>query len=213
MSYSVKISYPKEESALQNKTTERRVQEFLEELDLNQVIEEYGKCLTKGYSVSPTFTPPDEESSGEEADPFAIALKLDLAAIPYKASLKIKASGSYEAISQIAKMIESQGFDFDISVKLKINENSPVNFDKTATWLDDKYAKYTVLPKANVSDIKELKSLYDLLMEARQDVKINLKPKVKKDDDDEFATQLAAYPDGTLITLRLTDADIYGEDE
>jgi hypothetical protein len=42
-------------------------------------------------------------------------------------------------------------------------------------------------------------------------VTINIKAKVKKDDDDSFANQLAAYPPETMIIFKLTDADIYGE--
>lgn len=44
-----------------------------------------------------------------------------------------------------------------------------------------------------------------------QKVTINIKAKVKKDDDDVFATQLVSYPDNTLIEFKLSDAGIYGE--
>ncbi|BDH83766.1 hypothetical protein [Lactococcus lactis] len=44
-----------------------------------------------------------------------------------------------------------------------------------------------------------------------QKVTINIKAKVKKDDDDVFATQLASYPDDTLVIFKLSDAEIYGD--
>ncbi|HAP15407.1 MAG TPA: hypothetical protein DCR07_04790, partial [Lactococcus sp.] len=125
---------------------------------------------------------------------------------PYKATLKLKASGSYEEMVKIAKMIEQQGYDYSITVKLQINENSPVDFEKESSWFDSEYAKYTVLPKASSQDIADLRSLYDVLSEERYKVSINLKAKVKKDDDDSFATQLAGYPSETLVTFKLTDA-------
>ncbi|MDR0300662.1 MAG: hypothetical protein LBI13_11390 [Streptococcaceae bacterium] len=211
MAYQLKITYPREESATDNRTTERTVHEYLEELEIDDVIQEYEKCLTKGYSVATTFTPPEVDAKGAEPDPFAIASEFVRTGIVYKATLKLKATGSYEQMSKIAKIIEQEGYDYDIAVKLKVNENSPVDFEKESSWFDSQYAKYTINPKASTEDINELKALYDLLVEAKQEVKINLKAKVKKDDDESFATQLAAYPDETLISLRLTDADLYGE--
>ncbi|MCG6977679.1 hypothetical protein K9859_03310, partial [Lactococcus lactis] len=68
-----------------------------------------------------------------------------------------------------------------------------------------------ILPKASSQDIADLKTLYDALVEEHQKVTINIKAKVKKDDDDSFANQLAAYPPETMIIFKLTDADIYGE--
>ncbi|GFO78952.1 hypothetical protein [Lactococcus lactis] len=44
-----------------------------------------------------------------------------------------------------------------------------------------------------------------------QKVTINIKAKVKKDDDDAFATQLVLYPDDTLVIFKLSDAEIYGD--
>ncbi|HEY0222550.1 hypothetical protein [Lactovum miscens] len=212
MTYSVKITYPKEESALKNRMTERRVSESLEELETDQVVEEYEKCLTKGYSVTTTFNPPTQDKKGGEPDPFAIAQQFELSAIPYKATLKLKASGTFEVISKIAKLIEINGFDYDVSLKLKISETSPVDFEKEATWFDHEYAKYTIFPKASSSDIDDLKSLYDALVEMKQEVKISLKAKVRKDSDEEFASQLSAYPEDTTIVLKLSDADVYGEE-
>lgn len=206
MTYQVKIIYPKEEALESNKLTERTFNEYIDDLEAEEVIEQYEQLLTKGYSISVNFTPPQVDKEGEEQDPFKIAESFELAGIPYKATLKLKASGSYEEMVKIAKMIEQQGYDYSITVKLQINENSPVDFEKESSWFDSEYAKYTVLPKASSQDIADLRALYDVLSEERYKVSINLKAKVKKDDDDSFATQLAAYPSETLVTFKLTDA-------
>ncbi|WP_251713069.1 hypothetical protein [Lactococcus ileimucosae] len=206
MTYQVKIIYPKEEALESNKLTERTFNEYIDDLEAEEVIGQYEQLLTKGYSISVNFTPPQVDKEGEEQDPFKIAESFELAGIPYKATLKLKASGSYEEMVKIAKMIEQQGYDYSITVKLQINENSPVDFEKESSWFDSEYAKYTVLPKASSQDIVDLRSLYDVLSEERYKVSINLKAKVKKDDDDSFATQLAAYPSETLVTFKLTDA-------
>ncbi|QPS71713.1 hypothetical protein [Lactococcus garvieae] len=206
MTYQVKIIYPKEEALESNKLTERTFNEYMDELEAAEVITQYEQLLTEGYSISVNFTPPQIDKEGGEQDPFKIAESFELAGITYKATLKLKASGSYEDMVKIAKMIEQQGYDYSISVKLQINENSPVDFEKESSWFDAEYAKYTVLPKASSQDIADLRSLYDLLSEEHYKVSINLKAKVKKDDDDSFASQLAAYPSETLVTFRLSDA-------
>lgn len=207
MTYQVKINYPKEEALESNKLTERMFNEYMDDLEVEAVIKQYEQLLTKGYSVGTTFFPPEIGAEGEEQDPFAIAERFELAGISYKATLKLKASGTYEDMVKIAKMIEQQGFDYSITVKLNINENSPVDFEKEATWFDSEYAKYTILPKASSQDIADLKSLYDDLTKEHYKVSINLKAKVKKDDDETFATQLAAYPKDTLVVFKLSDAE------
>src|SRR5699024_3636933 len=138
---------------------------------------------------------------GEETDPFVIAKQFELAGISYKATLKLKASGTYEDVLKVAKMIEQQGYDYDITIKLKVNENSPVDFEKESSWFDSEFAKYSVLPKASSQDIMDLKSLYDQLSEAYYKPEISLKAKVRKDDDETFATQLVAYPEGTVVSF------------
>ncbi|GAA3261504.1 hypothetical protein LMG8520_2229 [Lactococcus lactis subsp. lactis] len=211
MTYQVKIIYPKEEAAENNKLTERTFNEFIDGLELEEVITQYEQLLTKGYSISVNFAPPQLDDKGTEPDPFMIAGRLELAGIPYKATLKLKASGDYESMVKIAKMIEQQDYDYDISAKLQIRENSSVDFEKEGSWFDKDYTKYTILPKVSSQDIADLKTLYDALVEEHQKVTINIKAKVKKDDDDSFANQLAAYPPETMIIFKLTDADIYGE--
>ena len=48
---------------------------------------------------------------------------------------------------KIAKMIEQQDYDYDISAKLQIRENSSVDFEKEGSWFDKDYTKYTIFPK------------------------------------------------------------------
>ncbi|MFK4964942.1 hypothetical protein [Lactococcus garvieae] len=208
MTYQVKIIYPKEEALESNKLTERTFNEYMDDLEAEEVIKQYEQLLTEGYSISVNFFPPQVDKEGSEQDPFKIAESFELAGITYKATLKLKASGTYEDMVKIAKMIEQQGYDYSITVKLQVNENSPVDFEKESSWFDSEYAKYTVLPKASSQDIADLRSLYDILAEEHYKVSINLKAKVKKDDDDSFASQLAAYPVETLVTFKLSDANV-----
>ncbi|WP_341784922.1 hypothetical protein [Lactococcus petauri] len=206
MQYTLKTSYPKEEAVEGKKLTERTFNEFINDLEEDEVIKQYEQFLTEGYSVSVTFQPPSYSLQGEETDPFVIARQFELAGISYKATLKVKASGTYEDMIKVGKMIEQQGYDYDISIKLKVNENSPVDFEKENSWFDSEFAKYSVLPKASSQDIMDLKSLYDQLSEAYYKPEISLKAKVRKDDDETFATQLAAYPEGTVVSFKLKDA-------
>lgn len=206
MQYTLKTSYPKEEAVEGKKLTERTFNEFINDLEEDEVIKQYEQFLTEGYSVSVTFQPPSYSLQGEETDPFVIARQFELAGISYKATLKVKASGTYEDMVKVGKMIEQQGYDYDISIKLKVNENSPVDFEKENSWFDSEFAKYSVLLKASSQDIMDLKSLYDQLSEAYYKPEISLKAKVRKDDDETFATQLAAYPEGTVVSFKLKDA-------
>lgn len=206
MQYILKTSYPKEEAVEGRKLTERTFNEFVSDLEQDEVIEQYEQLLAEGYSVSVTFQPPTYSLQGEETDPFVIAEQFELAGISYKATLKLKASGTYEDMLKVAKMIEQQGYDYDISIKLKVSENSPVDFEKESSWFDSEFAKYSVLPKASSQDVMDLKSLYDQLSEAYYKPEISLKAKVRKDDDETFATQLAAYPEGTVVSFKLKDA-------
>ncbi|WKF72457.1 hypothetical protein QYM42_08710 [Lactococcus lactis] len=211
MTFQVKTVFPKEETAENNKFIERTFNELVEGLELDEVVTLYEQLLNKGYSINVNFAPSLLDDKGTEPDPFMIASRLELAGISYKASLKLKASGDYESMVKIAKLIEHQDYDYDITAKLQIRENSTVDFEKESSWFDKDHAKYTILPKASSQDIADLRTLYDDLIEMNQKVTINIKAKVKKDDDDAFATQLASYPDGTLVLFKLSDAEIYGD--
>lgn len=211
MTFQVKTVFPKEETSENNKYIERTFNELVEGLELDEVVNLYEQLLNKGYSINVNFAPPVLDDKGSEPDPFMIASRLELAGISYKATLKLKASGDYESMVKIAKLIEHQDYDYDITAKLQIRENSTVDFEKESSWFDKDHAKYTILPKASSQDIADLRTLYDDLLELNQKVTINIKAKVKKDDDDAFATQLASYPDGTLVLFKLSDAEIYGD--
>nr|DAQ00269.1 MAG TPA: hypothetical protein [Caudoviricetes sp.] len=210
MTYQLKVIYPKQESVEPNKFTERSHNEFFEEVSAEDAIKTYKMLLLNGYSISTSFTPP-EIVEDENFDAFIVAENLELAGLPYTATIKLKSKTDYERAQEIAKIVASQGFDYDITAKLKINENSPVDFDKESTWFDSEYAKYSVLPKAKSYDIMDLKSLYDTLLEMNLEVSIGLKMRTKKDNDEVFEQQLDSYPDDTLIILKLKDADIYEE--
>ncbi|AWN66592.1 hypothetical protein LL14B4_10555 [Lactococcus lactis subsp. lactis] len=211
MTFQVKTVFPKEETAENNKFIERTFNELVEGLELDEVVNLYEQLLSKGYSINVNFAPPQLDDKGTEPDPFMIANHLELAGISYKATLKLKASGDYESMVKIAKLIEQQDYDYDITAKLQIRENSTVDFEKESSWFDKDHAKYTILPKASSQDIADLRTLYDDLLEMNQKVAINIKAKVKKDDDDAFATQLASYPDDTLVLFKLSDAEIHGD--
>ncbi|MCT0449330.1 hypothetical protein [Lactococcus lactis] len=211
MTFQSKIIHPKEEEVKENKLTELMLNEFIEELSREEIIAQYEGLLTKGFSVNVVFQPPMLESEGEEVDVFEIAKQFELAGIPYKATLKLKVSGDYEYISKLAKLVEQQGFDYGVTASLIINENSTIDFEKESSWFDPDFAKYKLTPKASSQDINDLKTLYDELKKEHCKVSIDIKAKVKKDDDESFVNQFTAYPDGTLVTFKLSDADVYGE--
>ncbi|WDA67448.1 hypothetical protein [Lactococcus lactis] len=212
MTFQSKIIYPKEEEQKENRLTELMHNEYGEELTREDIITQYEGLLVKGFSVNATFQPPKLENAGEEeADIFEIAQQLELAGIPYKANLKLQASGEYEFISKIAKLVEQQDFDYRVTADLTINEDSTIDFEKESSWFDPEFAKYKLIPKASSQDINDLKTLYDELKKEHCKVSIDIKAKVKKDDDENFVNQFTAYPDGTLVTFKLSDADVYSD--
>lgn len=211
MTYSIKTVFPKQEGIEDKKLIERTEIEYLDDIETGDVIKYYGNLLTKGYSVSASFTPPTDGGEEQEQDAFAIAHKLELAGIQYRATLRLKATGLYEDMVKIARLIEQQDYDYDFVGDFKVRENSSIDMERQSSWFDSEFAKFTVKPKAASADIMDLKTLYDSLVEEHQKVEIAIRAKVKKDDDDSFATQLASYPDGTLVAFKLKDADIYGE--
>ena len=210
MTYQLKVIYPKQESIESNKFTQLSQNEFYDEVSTEYAIKTYKDLLLHGYSISASFTPP-EIVEDENFDAFVVAKNLEFAGLPYTATIKLKSKTDYERAKEITKIIENQGFDYDITAKLNVNEKSPVDFDKESTWFDSEYAKYSVVPKAKSFNIMDLKSLYDTLSEMNLDVSIGLKMRTKKDNDEVFEQQLDSYPDDTLIILKLKDADIYGE--
>ena len=209
MSYNVKTIFPKEESIEKNTqkyvTTSR--QELASEKELDEVLSLYNDYQRQGFNVSVGFKPPVDTDEGEEpVSVFEVAEQLTLAGIDYKATLKLKFSGSYDDMLHVARSVEQQGYDYVVDAKLKINEDSVINIDKINTWSAED-AVYKVTPKASSDDINELRGLYDVLSENDYDVTIDIKPKKQSTDEDDFGTQLAAYPDGTELTFTLKDSE------
>lgn len=56
MTYQVKIIYPKEEALESNKLTERTFNEYMDDLEAEEVIKQYEQLLTEGYSISVNFS-------------------------------------------------------------------------------------------------------------------------------------------------------------
>ena len=211
MTYSVKTTYPKEERVDNNsqKYTTTSKQELVSNLELNDVVRIYNGYQRQGFDVSVRIKAPAEAGAGEETDgsPFDIAHQLTASGIDYKASLKIKNSGSYDDVINIAHMIEQHGFDLNLGVTLKVNEDSPVNIDNVDTWMDPDNAVYKVTPKASSDNIDELKDVYEALEDAGYEPTIDIKPKKQSTDEDDFGTQLEAYPDGTEVDFTLKDGE------
>lgn len=206
MSYLVKTTYPKEETMelAEAKYTTTKKQEVKSEVELPDVIDMYNSYQRQGYTISVGFVAP-LESEDDDSTPFDVAERLTENGIDYKATLKIKNSGTYEDIIQIAHIIEQHGFDLAMNIKLTISEDSTVNIDDESTWMSADDAVFKVTPKAASTNIGDLRGLYDDLSD--YDVTIDIKPKAQSGDDDDFATQLEAYPDQTEITFTLKDAE------
>lgn len=204
MGYDVAVAYPKEEQMNneEHKFTTINKKEELGEMDMGDVIELVKQFERSGYTVTPAFIPPNEEQA---LSPFEIADELTATGVEYKATLKCKNSGSYSDAKTLVDLIHAHGFDAEVDVKLKINDESPVDFDKEATWMDADNTVYKVKPKAASDNANELKGLYDTLDEKGYDVGIDIKPKKVKEESD-FDTQLSAYPDRTTIKLTLRDS-------
>lgn len=205
MGYDVVVVYPKEEEMNneEGKFTTINKKEELGEMDMGDVIGLVKQFERSGYVITPTFIPPNEEQA---LSPFEIAEELTASGIEYKATLKCKNSGSYSDAKTLVGLMYSHGFDADVDIKLKINDDSSVDFDKESTWMDADNAVYKVKPKAASDNADELKGLYDTLNEKGYDVSIDIKPKKVKEESD-FESQLSAYPERTNIKLTLRDSE------
>lgn len=207
MTYNIKTVYPKEEqmNSNENTFTTTRKQALAGDKTYDEVLMAYETYQRQGYNVTTAITLPEEID--EEVSPFEIAERLTTSGIDYKATLKVKNSGTYETAIVLARTIEQYAYDFVMDIKMKINEDSPVNIDNEASWMDPDYAVYKVTPKATATDINELKSLYEAIEELGYVSTIDIKPKKKSGDEDDFATQLSAYPEGAEITFTLKDSE------
>lgn len=204
MGYDVTVVYPKEEQMNndEHKFTTISKKEDLGEMDMGDVVGLVKQFERSGYGVLPAFTPPNEEQA---LSPFAIAEELTTSGIDYKATLKCKNSGSYSDAKTLVNLMYSHGFDAEVDIKLKINDESSVDFDKESTWMDVDNTVYKVKPKAASDNANDLKGLYDTLDEKGYDVSIDIKPKKVKEESD-FETQLSAYPNRTNVKLTLRDS-------
>ena len=201
--YNVIVKLPQEEELRQAQitTVNRKIQHI--ELTLEDVVDMYYEYERSGYDVIVSYKTPEND---DETDPFTIANELTSNGLEYTATLKTKNKGTYDEARAIARAVESHGYDFDAAITLRIKDDSSVNFDKETSWFSPDDAFYTIKPKAKANDINELRSLYDTLAELT-DVSIDVKPKANKDvESDDFATQIAAYPDGTEIVFSLKDS-------
>lgn len=210
-SFAVKTIYPADATITANKQTTTKQVDELFEVEQAKVVELFDSYRAGDYAVSVKFTPPAEKADGdEEVSPFEVAAQLAKQGIDYKAALKIKSKGSYDDMLDVMHLIESEGFNMDVNVQLKVRNNTSINIDRVDTWTDED-AVFKVNPKATAKDINELKSLYDNLDKKGYEVEINITPKMPEtdnmdDENDSFATQLAAYPENTLVTFRLKQA-------
>ena len=114
--------------------------------------------------------------------------------------------GGYDDMKPVMDIVEASGFDLTVTATLKVNSNTTTNLQKPNSWTNEDNV-YKVNPKASSDNINDLKDLYDTLDKKGYEVDITIKPKAPKADDmddenDSFANQLSAYPDGTLVTFR-----------
>ena len=209
-SYEIKTIYPVDETVKGNKQTTTKQVDSLSEVELPKVVDLYNSYLRAGYNVNTKFTSPDETSS-KDASPFEVAESLTKQGIDYRATLKINSKGTYDDMLDVMHLVEAEGFNMDVAIKLKINEKTPINIDKTETWTGAD-AVFKVTPKASSGDINELKGLFNDLDKKGYDVEITVLPKAKKNKDLEeennsFSSQLDAYPDSTLVTFKLSQGE------
>ena len=107
MTYQLKVIYPKQESIESNKFTQLSQNEFYDEVSTEYAIKIYKDLLLHGYSISASFTPP-EIVEDENFDAFIVAKNLELAGLPYTATIKLKSKTDYERAQEITKIIESK---------------------------------------------------------------------------------------------------------
>lgn len=213
MAFNVITAYPADENAEGVnqiiKTTKKTINQSMETTDVLDLYNEYERA---GYTITARYKTPVEQGEAEQAiSPFEIAEGLTTQGIDYKATLKVKNATPYDDAKDLAKLIVAHGYDVQIGATLKITEDSVIDFDHEETWVqeDGKNAIYKVTPKASSKEANDLKGLYDTLDQRGYEVTIDIKPDAKSTDDEreDFANQLAIYPDGTEITLTLKEAE------
>ena len=126
--------------------------------------------------------------------------------IPHTEFLNKSNRGSYDEVLPISQIAFQQGYDYEVGVTLKINDESTVDFDKESTWFSPEDAIYIVKPKVSGKHLNEMVPIYERLLDQGFDVTFDIKPSSAETDDD-FSKQLSAYPEGTEITMVLSDAE------
>lgn len=205
MNYLLTVKYPKQEVIEDGKESVTNVRENLEDVTVEELLEKYQEFQRVGYDVKVNFVASDVY---DEFDVFKMAEILDLNAIDYSAKLKFinhSNKGSHDYISSLAKLFDRYTFDYDISIKLKINEKSEIDFKNEDTWFGETPV-YQINPKINVKDAKLFKNLYDELNEIAQ-VIAEIKP--KKIEEKILLLSLDNYPAGTEVIFTLKDSEIY----
>lgn len=205
MNYLLTVKYPKQEVIEDGKESITNIKENIEDATEEILLEKYQELQRAGYNVKVSFKTAD---IFDDFDAFKMAEIFDLNSIDYKAKLKFvnrSNKGSHDYISSIAKLFDKYSFDYDITIKLKINENSEIDFRNEDTWFG-LTPIYQINPKINVSDAKLFKNLYDELNEVAQ-VYAEIKP--KKVSENIMLLSLESYPKGTEVIFTLKDSEIY----
>ena len=109
-------------------------------------------------------------------------------------------------IHPVASIIENYGFDYDVAILLKINDESTVNFDREGTWMSPTDAEYQIKSKARTKNIAELQGLYESLANTNVTSEIIVTPKSPKVED-EVASILSLCQEGTVVKFTLKDAE------
>lgn len=199
MNLYVKINYPNVESHGDLLTVEKCTKEG--DMSLDEILELYRQFERQGYRVSTKI-----DTKDLMIDPFEFANNLERAGINYTSTLNIKDKGTYDMIHPVASIIENYGFDYDVAILLKINDESTVNFDREGTWMSPTDAEYQIKSKARTKNIAELQGLYESLANTNVTSEIIVTPKSPKVED-EVESILSLCQEGTVVKFTLKDAE------
>lgn len=199
MNLYVKINYPNVESHGDLLTVEKCTKEG--DMSLDEILELYRQFERQGYRVSTKI-----DTKDLMIDPFEFANNLERAGINYTSTLNIKDKGTYDMIHPVASIIENYGFDYDVAILLKINDESTVNFDREGTWMSPTDTEYQIKSKARTKNIAELQGLYESLANTNVTSEIIVTPKSPKVED-EVASILSLCQEGTVVKFTLKDAE------
>lgn len=210
--YNVKTTFPVNEESKSNKTKLTKQTDIATDLESNEVLRLYSQYLQAGYKVNFGFDTADDEGSVQDFDPFDVAENLTKNGIDYKANLKLKAKGAYSDLKDVMHLIEAEGYNMTVNVKLKINDKTSLNVDNTDSWTDED-AVFSITPSISVNNILEIKDLYENLTNRGFETNIVIKPKTPKGDDNDpeasFETILSQYPDNTTVKFMLSDSEAF----